>query len=112
LTAQPGVIEGRHATSREKDRPGGLAVIREPARWQTHFGQWVTDTSPTRVAHAAGVTPSTVYKWVAGERVPRPEMALRLVELSHGSISLVDVYAHHAQVHGLQLRVGSPTAMS
>jgi hypothetical protein len=101
------MIEGRHATSREKDRPGGLAVIREPARWQTHFGQWVTDTGPTRVAYAAGVTPWSVYKWVAGERIPRPDMALRLVELSDGAISLGDVYAHRVEMHGVQLRAAA-----
>jgi DNA-binding XRE family transcriptional regulator len=106
------MVEGRHATSRENDRPGGLAVIREPARWQTHLGQWVTDIGSTRIAHEIGVTRSTVYKWVAGERLPRPEMALRLVEISHGSISLSDVYAHRVQMHGMQLRDGAPTVAS
>lgn len=87
-------------------------MIREPARWQTHFGQWVTDIGPTRVAIETRVTPSTVYKWVAGERLPRPELALRLVEISHGSISLADVYAHRVQMHGMQLGVGEQTVAS
>lgn len=106
------MVEGSHATSREKDRPGGLAVIREPARWQTHLGQWVTDIGSTRIAHEIGVTRSTVYKWVAGERLPRPDVALRLVELSAGAISLGDVYAHRVEMHGMQLRAGEPTVPS
>lgn len=85
--------------------------MREPLRWQTHFGAWVADLSPTRVAtelraHGAPVTESAVYKWVAGERLPRPDVALHLVEISNGQISLADVYAHRVELGGMQLRTG------
>lgn len=73
-------------------------MIREPLRWQTHFGRWVTDITPGRLAaqlRAAGtpVSESAVYKWVAGAHVPRPDVALRIVEISGGIVTLGDVYA-------------------
>lgn len=77
--------------------------MREPLRWQTHFGTWVADLSAARVASelrqaGAPVTESAVYKWVAGECYPRPDVALKLVEISHERLSLADVYAHRVEL--------------
>lgn len=79
-------------------------MLREPTRWQTHFGEWVTEFGVTRVAEELAqrqipIHVDTVYKWVAGVHRPRVEVALRLVEISGGQVSLSDVY-----MHGLQLR--------
>lgn len=84
---------------------------REPLRWQTHLGQWVADLTPSRVAlelRGAGlpVTESAVYKWVAGQHAPRPDIALRIVEISGGRLSVADVYLQRAEVAGLQHRTG------
>lgn len=90
---------------------------REPLRWRTHFGQWVADVTPGAICaqlRAAGtpVTPGAVYKWVAAERVPRPDVALQLVEISGGAISLADVYVQRAEVaRTRELRVGAATVV-
>lgn len=86
---------------------------REPLRWQTHFGQWVADVTPSAIcsrlaAERMPVTQGAVYKWVAGERLPRPEVALKLVEISGEAITLADVYVQRAEVgRGRELRVGA-----
>lgn len=88
-------------------------MYREPLRWQTHLGRWVTNVTPGRVVaelRSAGhpLTTAAVYKWVAGERVPRPEIALRLVEISGGELSFADIYVHRAELHGMQTRGLAP----
>jgi len=88
-------------------------MYREPLRWQTHLGQWVTDVTPSRVAQelrSAGtpVTAGAVYKWVAGASVPRPEVALQLVELSGGRLTFAEIYLQRSIVQGLQMRGATP----
>jgi hypothetical protein len=88
-------------------------MLREPSRWQTHFGRWVTDTTPTRIVEqlrAAGtpVTPKAVYMWVSGDRLPRPEVALSLVEISGGTLSIADVYLHRHQMTALRTSIAAP----
>lgn len=86
---------------------------RDPLRWQTHLGRWVTDITVPRVVEelrTSGypLTDSAVYKWISGERTPRPEVAIRLVELSGGQLSFSDIYVQRFEVHTLQLRGSSP----
>lgn len=70
-----------------------------PARWRTHFGQWVSAYGVRRLTSqltSAGrpVTEQAVYQWVAGTTVPRPEHAIVIVQASCGQVSLDDVYRH------------------
>lgn len=73
-------------------------MLREPSRWETHFGAWVCSVGVSNLAgmmEAAGqpVTPFAIHKWVAGERVPRHDRVVAMVELSAGQLSMADVYA-------------------
>lgn len=45
------------------------------------------------VAARIGVKPRTVASWRRGERMPRPDQARRLVDLSDGALTWSDVYA-------------------
>lgn len=90
-------------------------MYREPLRWQTHLGIWVADITPSRVVaelRSAGqpLTEGAVYKWVSGECVPRPEVALHLVEISRGELTLTDIYTHRAQLQGLQVHRHAPAS--
>jgi hypothetical protein len=78
-------------------REGSHALRREPRRWRTSFGRWVTSFGVTRLAvelSGAGqpVTRHAIYQWVAGVTAPRPERAVRIVELSRGLVHLADIY--------------------
>jgi len=78
-------------------------MYREPLRWQTHLGRWVTDLTANQVVlelcdAGAPVTASAVYKWVAGECLPRPEVAMHLVEISRGTLSFADIYGQRLEV--------------
>lgn len=93
---------------------GGAAVTREPLRWQTHFGRWVTDVTPgglARQLRAAGapVSESAVYKWVAGSHVPRPDVALRIVEISGGEITLGELYGTRHRFSDSRLELCEPS---
>lgn len=77
----------------------------EPDRWTTHFGQWVCDVgaadlSSQLCAIGQPVTPSAVYKWMAGVRAPRAGCALAIVRISRGAVTLDDVYGHRREVEG------------
>jgi len=64
---------------------------RRGKRWATCLGAWVGAYGPARLAAELHVRPGAVYGWVGGARSPRPEHALRLVELSHGELTFEDV---------------------
>ena len=83
--------------------------LREPTRWRSCFGEWVSDTGAAHAAHLLAerglpVTPDAVYKWVAGVRVPRLEAALALVEISGGRLQVTDVLLQRLYVHELRMR--------
>ena len=72
-------------------------LIREPRRWRTSFGRWVMSYGVTRLTcdlsrRGQPVTAQAVYQWVAGVTAPRPERAMRIVELSAGAVALGDIY--------------------
>lgn len=74
------------------------------SRWKTHFGRWVTNRGVrvvVRDLHALGepVGSNAVYNWISGARLPRPSIALRLVELSAGQLTLSDIYDHRQQAN-------------
>lgn len=76
---------------------------RDPIRWRTRFGRWVSQMTVSAIVDElnrspdTAVTPQAVYDWLNG-RAPRPERARALVQLSGGEISLDDIYSHRAQV--------------
>jgi hypothetical protein len=77
--------------------------IRDPSRWQTQFGSWVSryGVRPlTRDLGAAGEpqTNKAVYHWISGSTRPRPHVAQILVRLSGGELSLDVIYEHRALV--------------
>lgn len=51
------------------------------------------DSIPTiaRFAEAVGVDLSTVSRWRSGVRVPSPELAARIEEVTHGAVTAEDV---------------------
>ena len=60
--------------------------------WERPFATWVADYRVSRLSAALGVTDSAVYGWVHGTRIPRPRVALRIVEISEGRVQLGDIY--------------------
>ena len=77
-------------------------MMREPTRWQSHIGQWVTEIGAHSLADqlaSAGtpVTADAVYKWVSGRAIPRAEVVFNLIELSGGRLTITDIYAPRFQ---------------
>jgi len=76
---------------------------RVPYRWQTEFGQWVSDFGVPRIVAALArdpdlrVTNQTVYEWLQGH-APRPTRAMALVEMSGGRLTLEAIYDHGRQM--------------
>jgi hypothetical protein len=72
---------------------------RAPSRWQTAFGQWVSEYGVSRIVNDLArdpdlrITNQTVYEWLQGH-APRPTRALALVELSRGQLTLEAIYGH------------------
>ena len=72
---------------------------RDPTRWGTAFGRWVSDVGVSRIVSALGhdpdlrVTNKAVYEWLRGH-APRPSRAAALVELSGGRLTLEAIYDH------------------
>lgn len=70
-------------------------------RWNTRFGRFTARFGVTRLAaeltqHGAPVTPSAVYKWIAGRHAPRPEVMESIASLSRGRVSLQDILSQRA----------------
>lgn len=69
---------------------------RKPDRWRTPLGRWVASYTIPRLTRelaqrGSPVTPKAVYSWVAGRTRPRLPVALTVVRLSEGSVSLDDI---------------------
>ena len=72
----------------------------------TSFGQFVSGygvPSLIRDLRTVGepIHPNTVYRWLAGRAYVRPSIALKLVDLGRGQISLDDVYGHRRALQAL-----------
>ena len=72
---------------------------RQPARWRTKFGTWMSRVGVSNVARELrergySVTPTGLYHWIAGDVSPRPSAARELVRISRGRLRLVDIYRH------------------
>jgi len=83
----------------------GSALLREPRRWRTSFGRWVMSYGVTRLTvdlsgRGQPVTRQAVYQWVAGVTAPRPDRAMRIVELSAGAVGLSDIYEQRVSRSG------------
>src|SRR3990172_7345887 len=86
--------------------------MRMRRHWATRFGLWVRGYGASRLAADPGravygqpITRQAIYGWVAGRSTPRPALALRIVGLAHGRLTLADLYrqrfgAAEAQAHG------------
>lgn len=84
-----------------------MAVPRDH-RWKTRFGQWVMKYGVERLAQQLEVTKSAVYFWLRlkGRIVyPDPERALKMVELSCGSVNLEAIYTHRREAQAMLLGV-------
>jgi DNA-binding transcriptional regulator YiaG len=54
--------------------------------------EFLSKAKEDEVATAIGVSVHTVRKWRTGDRTPRPEHAYKLIDWSHGVLSLHDIY--------------------
>jgi len=72
-------------------------------RWNTRFARWVSGYGVTRLAATLAtqgdpITPKAIYDWISGDGVPRPPRAMSLVRISHGTLTLEDVFRHRDEV--------------
>ena len=89
-TSGPELVSRRTAASRRR---------RAERRWSTRFGSFIDFYSVKGLlaalkARGLPLDKFTLYGWLSGDRDPRPNHALALVEISRGSLSLDDVYSH------------------
>lgn len=56
------------------------------------LSQWILDKGDAKVAEMAGVSEAAARSWRLGYRVPRPDMAARLIKLSRGALSWDTLY--------------------
>jgi hypothetical protein len=71
--------------------------------WNSRFGSWVRSYPVSRLivdleVIGLAVTRPAVYQWISGRTTPQLRRAHAMVQLSGGSISLDDVYAHRSQI--------------
>jgi hypothetical protein len=74
-------------------------MLRRQYRWETPFGRWVRHLGVSRVVRGlhgqhVTITPSAVYKYVAGTRSPGLEVRSALSRLSRGTIRPQDIDRH------------------
>lgn len=79
---------------------------RAPRRWQTQFGQWISDVGVSRIVATLApdpdlrITNQTVYEWLQGHP-PHPSRAIALVAMSDGRLTLDAIYQHSREVKQL-----------
>ncbi len=61
------------------------------------LNEYLIKTGDEPVAQALCVKVRTVASWRRGERIPRPEQALRLVDFAGGELTLADIYAAQSE---------------
>lgn len=76
---------------------------RREARWETKFGCWIDAYGVSRLVqglHDLGepISQVNLYQWLAGSSVPRPRIALKLVQLGQGQITLQQIYDHRQEL--------------
>jgi DNA-binding transcriptional regulator YdaS (Cro superfamily) len=56
------------------------------------FKSWIRKSGkrPIDVANALGVYPSTVHRYMVGERTPHPEIMMKIQRLTDGKVTLED----------------------
>lgn len=72
-----------------------MSARAQDRRWETKFGEFVSEFGAERLAERLEVTPPAVYHWVSGEKAPHPARAVaiqRIAERSGFEISLDDIY--------------------
>src|SRR5450759_2859486 len=86
-------------TSRE------VRVENNTARWETKFARTVRRYGVAKLAHELQIEPGAVYQWIRGSVSPRPDkaMALVILLLPIGRLSLQDVYRHRLAIPGGEL---------
>lgn len=80
-----------------------MAVERD-YRWQTKFGAWLQTYGVTRLSAELKITKSAVYFWLrpTGRKVyPDPDTAMKICEISQGTLKLEDIYTHRRQAQAL-----------
>lgn len=65
-------------------------------RWRTPLGRWVASYTIPRLTRelaqrGSPVTPKAVYAWISGRTRPRLPVAMTVVRLSEGRVSLDDI---------------------
>ena len=67
-------------------------------RWTTRFGSWLHGYGVSRLSADLGVRSTSVYDWMSGRTAPDPSRAMFITQLSHGTLSLEDVYKHRREI--------------
>jgi len=70
---------------------------RTPSYWNTPLGRWIDSYGVSKLLsdlHAAGepIHITAIYGWISGRRYVSPPIALKLVQLGAGQISLDVIY--------------------
>jgi len=75
--------------------------MRVRQNWTSRFGSWVRHYGASRLATDLGqavygqpLRRSAVYHWIEGRAAPRARLALGIVTLARGRLTLADIYAH------------------
>jgi hypothetical protein len=66
--------------------------------WETKFGLWVRNHGVDILCQELDVTKNAIYHWIAGRSQPRAEHCQKMIELSHGGLSLKDILDHAGSV--------------
>lgn len=91
-------------------------INRSPTRWGTPFGRFVSEFKAHRLARAISaqlnyeIHDTTIYHWVAGRHLPRPDHMNAIVTLSGGRVTVEDVYSHHRAMTSSHAGGGGPGA--
>jgi hypothetical protein len=56
------------------------------------FSKWLDDETPLGVSLMLNVSRTCVYNWRYGLRYPRPSVAQQIVSITHGQLTLEDIY--------------------
>jgi DNA-binding XRE family transcriptional regulator len=79
--------------------------------WKTPFARWVSRFTVNRLtrelsSRGCPATRQTVYHWLAGRHVPRPQTAIAIASLSQGAVRVGQIYQHREVISG-DSRMGS-----
>lgn len=82
---------------------------RRDSRRQTKFGSWIQGFGVSRLVselRQSGfqIHCTAVYHWIDGSVAPRAPLAIRLVELSAGELSMSAIYSHRDELSKIDPR--------